>query len=128
MILAWLVSRHRTRNLDVERGLMLPSQLYFRGKGNSSHTALLLLEQEPDKPEVSANCFFFPLQRRYDPAGIDSRAQPREKSTTASMLHRNVNIQAHASEPAKRSSYQVDTDRDVSSASMEEAAHLPTAR
>lgn len=43
LVLAWLVSRHRARDLDAKRGLMLPSPLYFRGKGNSSHTSLLLL-------------------------------------------------------------------------------------
>lgn len=31
--LAWLASRHRNRDLDVKRGLMLPNPLHFRGNG-----------------------------------------------------------------------------------------------
>lgn len=123
VILTLLASRHRTRDLDVKRGLVHPSPLHFRGKGNSSHTGLLLSKKEVWQAGNVMEMFF---PGALQPCGNTSMSTAKRKAKDCQYaMHDSKSL---ASQPAKRSSNQVDTDRDTSPASIEEATHLPTAR
>lgn len=124
VILALLASRHRTRDLDVKRGLVLPSPVHFRGKGNSSHTGLLLSKKKEVRQARNAREMIFPSALQ--PCGNTSMSTAKRKAKDCQYAMQDR--KALASQPAKGSSNQVDTDRDTSPASIEEATHLPTAR